>query len=157
MRNTPIISWVGLLLLSLSLACATGRQPRQAGEVEQLVFEIQTATATVSLLVGAPTHTPDPNATATATATPTLMATEVVTPVLATATIETQQLVSSPAGEPEASPSPLPAPPVALAAPIQGGAWDFEDGFNSWVNPFGDSCNGSGLANGWSAGLYCRV
>ncbi|RME99263.1 MAG: hypothetical protein D6768_15430 [Chloroflexi bacterium] len=34
---------------------------------------------------------------------------------------------------------------------LAGGEWDFEAGFNPWINPFGDSCDGSGLANGWSA------
>jgi hypothetical protein len=34
---------------------------------------------------------------------------------------------------------------------LQGGAWDFEDGFQTWPNPYGDACPGSGLANGWTA------
>jgi hypothetical protein len=29
--------------------------------------------------------------------------------------------------------------------------WDFEEGFTTWSNPFGDACPGSGLANGWNA------
>jgi hypothetical protein len=35
--------------------------------------------------------------------------------------------------------------------PVQGGAWDFEEGFSEWLNLYGDRCPGSGLANGWNA------
>jgi hypothetical protein len=75
-----------------------------------------------------------------------------ITSELETATPEPQQVVSlSSAAEAIPTATPSPAPVVTLAAPLQGGEWDFETGFNSWANPFGDSCNGSGLANGWSA------
>jgi hypothetical protein len=34
---------------------------------------------------------------------------------------------------------------------LQGGAWDFEEGFVEWGNPFGDPCSGATLAVGWHA------
>lgn len=155
--------WVLLLLTMLTLSCAVLRQtPQPVEEIPQLSFEIQTATPTVSLLFDAPTNTPDPNATHTPTATPTLTATvtlsgtaEVSATTVAAAPAATDT-PPSPAEAPPAAPvpppdTPTPAPPVELAEPLRGGDWDFEAGFIPWVNPFGDSCDGSGLAVGWSA------
>jgi hypothetical protein len=47
--------------------------------------------------------------------------------------------------------APAPAPAGPTAKPISGGVWDFEEGFSEWINPHGDRCSGSGLANGWTA------
>jgi hypothetical protein len=150
MEYQKIIAWplVLLLLAWPILACDVARQtPMPAPTLDQLVFEIQTATPTVLALASVPTDTPEP--------TPTLTPTEIITttPIL-TATDE------SPAATPTAPPqeavvevaaTPTPPPPVATAEPVQGGAWDFEEGFTEWFNPYGDRCPGSGLANGWNA------
>ncbi len=148
--------WAMLLFSLFTLSCAILRQtPQPLEEIPQLSFEIQTATPTVSLLFDAPTNTPDPNATHTPTATPTLTAT-----VALSATVElTATTEPSPAPPPTEPPAlaapppepPTPAPPADLSEPLRGGDWDFEAGFIPWVNPFGDSCDGSGLAVGWSA------
>ncbi len=144
-----MVRWASLILLVSVLACGTVRQTPQPLQVEQLAFEIQTATPTVSLLFDAPTNTPDPNATATPTATPTLTATLTLS-ATETATPEPPAPVEQ--AEPAAPPpTPTPAPTAVLAEPLQGGEWDFEAGFRPWVNPFGDSCDGSGLALGWEA------
>ncbi len=141
------------------LACALVKQtPQPAPTFEQLAFEVQTATPTLTPvlgLAGAPTNTPDPNATPTLTSTLTLTTT--LTP---TGTQEAAAPAAPPTSPPEpdvaavqAAPpdTPTPAPPAPTAVPIQGGAWDFEDGFSEWGNPYGDRCPGSGLANGWNA------
>jgi hypothetical protein len=145
------------------LACALAKQtPQPAPTLEQLAFEVQTVTPTftpVLGLAGAPTDTPDPNATATPTLTltPTLTPTTPLTPA---ATQEAAPPAPPPTSLPElevaavqaaSADTPTPAPAVPTAVPIQGGAWDFEDGFSEWGNPYGDRCPGSGLANGWNA------
>ncbi len=77
-----------VLVLLITLACtATRVTPQPTAPIEQLQFEVQTATPTVGLLLGAPTNTPDPNATATSspintselTSTTTLTDTEAIT------------------------------------------------------------------------------
>jgi hypothetical protein len=139
----------GLLLLPAltaltALACTIARQtPQPAPTLDQLVFEVQTATPTftpVLFLGDAPTYTPDPNA-----ATPTLTAT-----LTATLPIEVEA-TSIPAPVATATTAPSPTPTVPLAEPLIGGVWDFEEGFTPWGNPFGDVCPGSGLANGWNS------
>jgi hypothetical protein len=153
------VGWSILLAALLTMSCAVLRQTPQpvSGEVPQLAFEIQTATSTVSSLLDAPTATVDPNATATSTPTltPTVSATEIVTP-----TVATQTITSSPTVAPAVqatvisvppTQAPTPALTVPLAEPLRGGEWDFEAGFAEWINPFGDSCDGSGLAVGWQA------
>lgn len=141
-----------LLLLWPLLACALAKQtPMPALTNEQLAFEIQTATPTILALAGAPTDTPEP----TLTPTPTLTATVAVTDTTEAATpppaptSPPQPEVAVQAAPPADTPTPAPAAPTA--APISGGAWDFEDGFSPWPNPYGDRCPGSGLANGWAA------
>ena len=158
--NLPIL--VSFVLLVPVLACTIAKQtPQPAAEVEQLSFEIQTATPTLSALFDAPTYTPDPNATATPTSTPTLSATVTTQPQI-TQTVEAEpaETESAPAPQAEEAAEPAPSPPTAtpeppptvpVAEPLQGGEWDFEAGFVPWANPFGDSCDGSGLAIGWSA------
>lgn len=149
--------WGGFIVLMFTLlACTLARQtPMPAAEVEQINFEIQTATPTVGFLVGAPTDTPDPDAmptprlTATIVFTATSEATTTAEIVETLATIE-PELEQSIAPEPEAA-QPTLASTVPAAAPLRGGVWSFEDGFAEWRNPFGDACPGSGLANGWSA------
>ena len=137
-----------LLVLSI-LACGILRQtPQPEATIEQLIFEIQTATPTftpILTLVDVPTYTPDPNATPTPILTPTLE-------VTSTTTVELQ-VTSTPANPPApATKAPPPTPTTApTAEPLQGGVWDFEDGFQPWGNPYGDACPGSGLANGWIA------
>lgn len=154
-----------LLVLHLlpMLACALAKQtPQPAPTLEQLAFEVQTATPTftpVFGLSGAPTDTPDPNATPTPTLTltSTLALTTTLTPTN-TQTAETPPPSPTSPPEPEVAAvqpaptdTPTPAPAVPTAVPIQGGAWDFEEGFTEWPNPYGDRCPGSGLANGWNA------
>ena len=79
------LRWAGLLLWLPVLACAVARQtPQPAAPLEQLAFEIQTATPTPAMLIGAPTATPNPNATVTPPVTSTL----VVTSITLTATTE---------------------------------------------------------------------
>jgi hypothetical protein len=140
-----------LILFLPVLACTLIRQtPQPAPTLEQLVFEIQTATPTLTpvfSLGGAPTDTPDPNATPTSlitstlTLTATLMAELETTPTTETAAIqETSAVLPSTA-----------TATVPVAEPLEGGAWDFEDGFVGWGNPYGDVCPGSGLAVGWNA------
>ncbi|MEW5961575.1 MAG: hypothetical protein AB1801_27980 [Chloroflexota bacterium] len=135
-----------VLLVLAGLACTMARQtPQPAPTLDQLVFEIQTATPTftpVLFLGDVPTFTPDPRATPTLTLTSTLTATM-------TATL-TPAPEATPTPAPVAAP-PTPSPTVPPAEPLIGGVWDFEDGFAPWGNPFGDPCPGSGLANGWNA------
>lgn len=137
------------LLTVTALACTLARQtPQPAPTLEQLVFEVQTATPTLTPLLffgDAPTFTPDPKAT------PTLLLTSTLTATL-TATLSTQ-VEATPSPVPVAKiasipPSPTPIPPTV--EPLVGGVWDFEEGFTPWGNPFGDACPGSGLANGWN-------
>lgn len=46
--------------------------------------------------------------------------------------------------------TPVPAKPAGPPdAPRKGGSWDMEDGFEVWINPFGDNCSGSKVAVGW--------
>ncbi len=148
--------WLVLPLLACTLVKQT---PQPAPTLEQLAFDIQTATPTftpVLGLAGAPTDTPDPNATPTPTLTSTLILSTTLTST-ATQVVETPPPPTAPP-EPQvaaiqAAPAETatPAPAVPTTEPIQGGAWDFEEGFSEWGNPYGDRCPGSGLANGWSA------
>jgi hypothetical protein len=139
---------VGLIFLWPVLACSLGRQtPQPAPTLDQLVFEIQTATPTVTpvlFLADVPTYTPDPNATPTPLVTSTLTATITATLTVTPAETATPEVIAIAA-------PPTPTPTIAPAEPLRGGVWDFEEGFEPWVNPFGDACPGSGLANGWSS------
>jgi hypothetical protein len=150
-QNTNIWRWAILLPIWPMLACGLARQtPLPAPTLEQLAFEVQTATPTIAPLlplVEAPTVTPAPNVTATSTVTATLEA---------IATAPTESSAPPPPSAPEvavvAAPiAPADAPAGPTAAPVSGGAWDFEEGFTEWINPHGDRCSGSGLANGWTA------
>jgi hypothetical protein len=140
--------WSGWLLVLPMLACAILRQtPQPAVTIEQLTFEIQTATPTftpILTLVDVPTYTPDPNATPTPTITPT-------SEVTSTITVESEATPTPTNPPAPATKAPSPTPTVPPAEPLQGGVWDFEDGFEPWGNPYGDACPGSGLANGWTA------
>jgi hypothetical protein len=160
-KNPSLRRQAAILLCLPVLACVLARQtPQPAPTLEQLAFEIQTVTPTftpVLCLNGAPTDTPDPNATATPTVTAPLTITTSLTP---TATQETAPPAPTSLPEPQevaaVQPAPIPetptpAPAVPTAEPVQGGVWDFEEGFSEWGNPYGDRCPGSGLANGWSA------
>lgn len=154
MRTMNLLRRASLVLLGPILACALARQtPQPAPTLDQLIFEVQTATPTftpVLYLADAPTYTPDPNATPTLLITSTLTATITITP-----SVTAEPAEQSPASEPVAAAAPTatlpPAEPVSLAEPLRGGVWSFEDGFTEWANPFGDVCPGSGLANGWTA------
>jgi hypothetical protein len=160
MPKTAMLGWSGLLWVGPLLACSVLRQtPHPIPTLERLSFEIQTATPTLSLLLDAPTATVDPNVTATPTAT--LTFTQVISPAStgepvtepATATDPAAPLPSLPTAEP---PEPLAAPlseepAVPMSDPIGGGEWDFEAGFVDWANPYGDRCDGAGLAVGWNA------
>ncbi len=42
-----------------------------------------------------------------------------------------------------------PKPAAPPDEPRKGGSWDMEDGFEVWLNPFGDNCSGSKVAVGW--------
>jgi hypothetical protein len=140
--------WLGWLLVLPMLACTILRPtPQPAATIEQLTFEIQTATPTftpILVLVDVPTYTPDPNATPTPTITPT-------SEVTSTMTVEPEATPTPTSPPAPATKAPLPTPTAPLAEPLQGGVWDFEDGFQPWGNPYGDACPGSGLANGWTA------
>jgi hypothetical protein len=151
-QKNDLLRWMVAVLLLPVLACTLARQtPMPAPTLDRLVFEVQTATPTFTpvLLFGdAPTHTPDPNLTLTPLVTTTITATVVATGTAepeATATPETAAAAPAPTLPPE------PTATVPLAEPLQGGVWDFEDGFTPWANPYGEACPGSGLANGWSA------
>jgi hypothetical protein len=143
---------VSLILPVLTLACAMARQtPQPAPTIEQLVFEIQTSTPTVAPLaafVELPTNTPIPTVTPTSSITTTQVATGTVEPAAAEIP-DPVEAEATPIPVPTRPPEPMPT--VPLAEPLRGGEWDFEVGFNPWVNPFGDVCPGSGLANGWNA------
>ena len=150
MKN-PTLRWAILLWLGPLLACSLARQtPQPVAEFEQLTFDVQTATPTVSLMFEVATFTPVPKATATPTltATPETTATVVIE---AEATAPQAEAPPAPAETPTPLPPPPPTPTVPLAEPLRGGVWDFEDGFASWANPFADACPGSGLANGWAS------
>jgi hypothetical protein len=148
MARLHLRCWAGLLLAGPLLACALARQtPQPAPTIEQLVFEIRTATPTIAPLaafVEPPTDTPTPTLTPTPPLTSTLAA------VSPTPQPDGQNLVSAAPAPPPTTP-PQPTPTVPLAPPLQGGEWDFEAGFAPWPNPFGESCAGSGLAAGWGA------
>ncbi len=144
---------VSLLLVGSLLACSLARQtPQPTVEFEQLAFEVQTATPTISTMFEVATFTPVPKATPTPTLTP--------TPEI-TGTVITETGPEAPPAETGAPPIPAdtatppppppPTPTVPLAEPLRGGVWDFEDGFQPWTNPYRDVCPGSGLANGWTA------
>jgi hypothetical protein len=164
-----LLRWVTLIVLVTGLACATARQlPQPSTEVQQLAFEIQTATPTtpaVLSLIDVSTSTPVPDVqnllviTSSPLATATLMvtSTQVVTPTLqpeakALETTVTAELAATETvGAIVPTVTPESTPTVPVAKPLQGGEWDFETGFIPWTNPYGDACPGSGLANGWSA------
>jgi hypothetical protein len=140
-----------LLLAWPILACGLARQtPLPAPTVEQLAFEIQTATPTIVPLlplVEASTDTPDSNATVTPVVTSTL---------IVTTTALAESSGPPPTSTPEVAVVAAQAAPAEVLAstpaePIRGGAWDFEEGFSQWINPHGDRCPGSVLANGWTA------
>jgi hypothetical protein len=141
--------WAVLIFVLPILACAVLKQtPQPAATIDQLAFEIQTATPTIAPilpLAEVSTYTPTSSITPTPARTATLA-------VSSTVTTEPEQTPT-----PEAPPTPAPTvpppppPTVPLAEPSQGGVWDFEDGFQPWPNPYGDTCPGSGLANGWTA------
>ncbi len=148
MRSKKLLRAASLILLLPALACVVTKQtPQPAATVQQLVFEVQTSTPTLTpvlYLLDAPTNTPDPRATSTPVVTTTLN----LTPTLE---IEPAAPLQEPAPNsqpPPATPTPVPTPEIKLT---QGGVWDFEEGFTPWFNPHGDVCSGSGLANGWTA------
>lgn len=153
-KNSSVWRRAVLALFLPLLACALAKQtPQPAPTLEQLAFEIQTATPTLTpvfALVGAPTDTPDPNAATTLVVSPTVT-------VTVTVQTDTPPPTDTPLPEPvvaaQEAPAatPTPAPTVPPVEPVQGGAWDFEEGFSEWPNPYGDRCPGSGLANGWNA------
>ncbi len=152
------LKWASFCLLAPLIACAVLRQtPQPRPELDQLVFEVQTATPTAPPILeldDVATYTPDPNATATSAATSTAEGT--VEPSKEAGTDSEAEASEEATG---AEPVALTAPPasaattptVPVAEPLQGGEWDFEAGFQSWTNPYGDSCAASGLANGWTA------
>ncbi len=155
MLDINLLRRASLILLLPILACAVFRQtPQPAATLDQLTFEVQTATPTVTpvlFFADVPTYTPDPNATPTLLITSTLTITSTLA-VTATATTEPEKTPTpenAAAQAPTATPPPAPTAP--LAEPLRGGAWDFEAGFVEWRNPHGDGCPGSGLANGWTA------
>ncbi|MBN1993032.1 MAG: hypothetical protein JW953_10040 [Anaerolineae bacterium] len=146
--KSSMFYWGGWLLVLPMLACSLAKQtPQPAATITQLAFEVQMATPTLAPIFDAPTYTPNPNATPTFTPT--------ITPTLEITPTNTLQPDETPTPEPPAAPAPTapppPSPAVPLAEPLQGGVWDFEDGFTPWGNPYGDACPGSGLANGWTA------
>ncbi len=148
-----LFRWATAILLLPLLACTLAKPTRQpAPTLEQLTFEIQTSTPTVTpihILADAPTYTPDPNTTPTPIITTTLTVTATTLADEETATPEKTATPQNAAPAPTATPSPPPIVPTA--EPLRGGAWDFEEGFAPWRNPHGDECPGSGLANGWIA------
>jgi hypothetical protein len=150
--NLP--GWAGLLLILPVLACANAKPTRPpTAIINQLNFDVQTATPTftpILTLADAPTYTPDPNATPTLTAT---VATAATLTKTLTATVEpTASPAEAPAAEaPQPPSSPTPAPTPVLSEPLQSGAWDFEEGFDPWRNPHGDTCPVGALGKGWSA------
>lgn len=153
MFSPNLLRRASLVLVVPALACAVARQTPQPGsQIEQLSFEIQTPTPTIQLLADAPTYTPDPNITPTPaiTATQEITATQPVTTDTATAKPEEAAGAEAVVVDPPTLPPP-PTPTVPLAEPLRGGEWDFEAGFQTWANPHGDSCPGSGLAIGWTA------
>lgn len=146
-QNTKTWGWAILLLVWPLLACGLARQtPLPAPTLEQLAFEIQTATPTIAPLlplVEAPTDTSNASPTTTPTVTATL---------IATATALAESPVPTSTSAPELAVAAAPSPPApAPVEPVSGGAWDFEEGFTEWINPYGNRCPGSGLANGWTA------
>lgn len=151
MLDINLLQRASLALFLSMLACTLIRQtPQPAPTLEQLAFEIQTATPTftpVLSLLGAPTDTPDPNATPVPAITSTLTVTATITTKPENTPAPESDVVQ------EASPVPPPSATatVPVAEPLEGGAWDFEDGFVGWGNPYGDVCPGSGLAAGWNA------
>lgn len=163
MPKIAMLGWGSLLWVGPLLACTVLRQtPQPIPTLERLSFEIQTATPTVSLLLDVPTATIDPNATATPTAI-VVTATQIIS---VAGTVEpTLEPTNAPAVpppptaapvEPSVLSEPTPPPPLAepagsVSEPVSGGEWDFEAGFVDWANPFGDSCDGAGLAVGWNA------
>jgi hypothetical protein len=145
--------WVSFFWAGLLLACALARQtPQPVPTIEQLAFEIQTATPTVAPLaafVELPTGTPTPT---TAPTTPITLTQQITTPTTQARISEAEgQNAAEAAPAPPPTRPPEPTPTIPLAPPVQGGEWDFEAGFTPWPNPFGEPCAGSGLANGWSA------
>lgn len=151
MYNSNLIRWASLFMSVPMLACALARQtPQPAPGLEQRVFEIQTSTPTpvpILALIDVPTYTPDPNVTATSAITET----QVTTGTLQSEATETQEPVATETVAIAPTSTPEPTATIAVAEPLQGGEWDFEVGFTPWANPFGDSCDGAALADGWNA------
>jgi hypothetical protein len=138
------------------MVCTVFRQTPQPGpELEQLGFDIQTATPTeppVLEFENVPTYTPDPKATAPVSSTVTGTLTAITGAALEPEAAATQGAAGTEPAVPTDRPAlPETTPTVPVAEPLQGGEWDFEAGFNPWTNPYGDSCAASGLANGWIA------
>jgi len=153
--NKSAFGWASLFLLGPLLACSLAKQtPQPTTEFEQLAFEVQTATPTISLMFEVATFTPVPKATPTPTLTPTPEITVTVISETDAAAPPVEAAAPPVPAEVPAPPPPPPPPPtptVPLAEPLRGGVWDFEDGFQPWANPYRDACPGSGLANGWTA------
>ncbi|MFQ5578499.1 MAG: hypothetical protein ACE5G8_16075 [Anaerolineae bacterium] len=79
-----------------------------------------------------PSPTPQPSATPEPTIIPTVVITITATTI--------------------ATPTTTTAPPPAASPPDEprrGGSWDMEEGFEVWINPYGDDCAGSKVAAGW--------
>ncbi len=158
MLSKNLLCWASLFLFVPSLACTLAKQtPQPSEELQQLSFEIQTATPTTPAVLSLV----DPNATTVPKPTPTatlVVSQEVTASTEITATQEelgTDEPDPTPTEEtvviPTNTPIPQPTATVPLAEPLQGGEWDFETEFVSWGNPHGDACPGSGLATGWTA------
>ena len=99
MSKINLLHWASLVLFVPILACTTARQtPEPRPTLQQLAFDIQTATPTVSLLFDAPTPTLDPNATPTST--PTLTPTLVLTATVTVTPTETIQEEAAPPPKP---------------------------------------------------------
>ncbi len=157
MMRTNLLWWASLILFVPGLVCAFAKQTPQPGpELQQLSFEIQTATPTTPAVLSL-VDTSKKRATPSPTATLMITPTQVVTSAqVTTATLETEVEATeetAPTEETTSEPTAIPQPtvPVATSEPLRGGEWDFEVDFAEWFNPHGDACPGSGLANGWTA------
>ncbi len=63
----------------------------------------------------------------------------------------TAEVTATIAITPTATATSLPVLTTPPDKPRQGGSWDMEDGFEVWINPYGDDCSGSKVATGWKA------
>ncbi len=178
MLGTNWLRGITLGLFLLGLACSAVRQTPQPGpELQPLAYEVQTATPTVPAvlsLLDESLTTPTPYAlsiipntpqasvsteaqatveTAAQTSVKTKDAAAEVEPVVEPS-VEAESTLTVESDVNQAKPTlapPPPTPTVPLAKPLQGGEWDFEVDFATWINPHGDACAGSGLAQGWMA------